>query len=184
MDDDVPLFVKVRMLQDEKGQSDIDLTVAFCKELEKAGAKLITVHGRPASQDKHGEVSLECIKRVVESVKIPVVANGGIVSKEQAKEMIEATGAAGVMVAQALLKNPSTFDEQLMSPFEVCREYLHIYREFGGPFEAARRHMFYFLDDVLGTNGELRGRLGKCPDVEALATFIDDLEAETSKVQP
>lgn len=179
----VPLFVKVRMLQNDKGQPDVDLTVGFCKELERAGAKLITVHGRSVAQDKKGDVNVECIKRVVEAVRIPVVANGGIVTKEQAKEMVEKTGAAGIMVGQALLKNPSVFDDKLMTPFEVCREYLEIYKEFGGQFEAARRHMFYFLDDILDGNNELKGKLGTTRTVEGLSQFIDELEARTEKSQ-
>lgn len=174
----VPLFVKIRILENEDGEMDLDLTVNFARELERVGAKLITVHGRPPKQDKGGDVNLECIKRIVESVRIPVIANGGILNMQMANDIMEQSGAYGAMIGQALLKNPTAFDENgLKNAFEVSREYLQIYQEFGGAFDAARRHLFYFLDDILGKNGELRARLGKSQSVEELLLFIAELES-------
>ncbi|KAH0792644.1 tRNA-dihydrouridine(16/17) synthase [NAD(P)(+)] [Histomonas meleagridis] len=168
----VPLFAKIRMIDD-----NIESTVEFAKQLESVGVKLITVHGRNTEQDKNGDVNVQCIREIVKSVGIPVIANGGIKSPEEAEEIIKKTGAAGAMVAQALLKNPVLFDKDAnLNGFDVAREYISLYKEFGGNFDATRRHMFYIFDKELGEDGVKRGNLARCRTPEELETFIDALQ--------
>jgi len=173
-----PLFVKIRALSNANGEVDPELTSEFASALQKAGASLISVHGRPAIQDKAGPLHLAVIKAVVSAVTIPVIANGGIQTLDQANQIVLETGASGVMIGQALLQNPTVFQtEKRISRFEFSREYLSIYEDVGGAFEAARRHMFYFFDNDLGTNGEMRKRLGTCKNIEEIKSIINDIEA-------
>ena len=152
----VPLCVKIRMIE-----NDVDITANFAQQLEKAGAKIITVHARSAEQDKSGDINIECIKKIVQSVKIPVIANGGIDSKEKAKKILEESGAAGVMIGQALLKNPALFcnDENLANKtiFDIAKEYIEIAKDVGGAVDTTRKHMFYMFDKILGNNNEDMG---------------------------
>lgn len=174
----VPLFVKIRILSDEEGRPSPELTALFAQQLENAGASLITIHGRSEQQDKNGDIDIECIKSIVKLVKIPVIANGGISSIEQAKNVMKETGASGVMAAQALLKNPTLFDEDShMTSSQMAREYLEIYKQIGGKFDAARHHLFYFFDKELGDNKKARARLGTSRTVEELESFIDFVES-------
>ena len=59
--------------------SNIKKTVDFARMLERAGCAAITVHGRTREQRHHeGTVRWKTIKAVVDAVKIPVIANGGV----------------------------------------------------------------------------------------------------------
>ncbi len=83
----------------------------FARMCEASGADMITVHGRTRNMMYDGEPLYEYIKLAKESVRIPVFANGGIDSKEKAEEMMEKTGADGVMLARYGFENPLIFSE-------------------------------------------------------------------------
>lgn len=178
-----PLCVKIRMIED-----DINLTINFAKQLENAGAKILVIHARPSQQDKSGSMNIECVKEIVKSLSIPVIANGGITSKEDAERVIKESGAAGAMIGQALLKNPSLLEcsqnsesiENLRAKlFNVAREYISIMRSVNSSaLDIATRHMFYIFDDLLGKNGEMRKKLADTKTLEDIETFIDQLEKE------
>lgn len=58
-----------------------------------------------------GEPHMEEIAHAKAAVSIPVIANGGIFSAEDAGRMMECTGADGIMVARYGLENPFIFSE-------------------------------------------------------------------------
>ncbi len=91
--------------------------VEFAKTCEGAGTDLITVHGRTRDKYYSGEVNFNEIEKIKNSVKIPVIANGGIFSKEDAENMMDKTGADGVMIARAALYNPHVFAEILKDEY-------------------------------------------------------------------
>jgi tRNA-dihydrouridine synthase 1 len=70
----VPVTCKIRCLPTE------DETLFLAKEIEKAGASLLTVHGRTREHNKNtvGPANHTIIKKIKESLKIPVIVNGGI----------------------------------------------------------------------------------------------------------
>ena len=69
----------------------------------------ITIHGRTRAQYYSGTADLEIIKKVKESVNIPVIGNGDVVDEESAKEMFEKTGVDGIMIGRASMGNPWIF---------------------------------------------------------------------------
>lgn len=83
-----------------------DIASEVAKACENAGAKLITVHGRVREDYYSGEPDYKAIAKVKASVKIPVIANGGIFSEGDANKMMDETGADGIMLARGALKNP------------------------------------------------------------------------------
>ncbi len=87
------------------------ITEEFAKRMEGAGASLLTVHGRTRDKMYSGEVRFKEIERAKNAVKIPVIANGGVFSDEDAQTLMDRTGADGVMVARASLFNPQIFCE-------------------------------------------------------------------------
>lgn len=97
-----PVTIKMRIGWDE---SSI-IAVEFAKLMEKAGASMITVHGRTTKQQYSGEADWQIIKQVKEAVSIPVIGNGDITSAKKAKEMIDFSGVDGVMIGRAALGNP------------------------------------------------------------------------------
>ncbi len=98
----VPVTVKIRSGWD----STCINAVQIAKICEEAGASAITVHGRTRSQGYSGKADLDVIKAVKESVSIPVIGNGDIVSVESAKIMLEYTGCDAIMIGRGVLGNP------------------------------------------------------------------------------
>ncbi len=87
------------------------ITEEFAKRMAGAGASLLTVHGRTKERVYSGDVNTEEIAKAVNAVEIPVIANGGIFSREDGKKLMQETGAAGVMIARAALFDPQIFTE-------------------------------------------------------------------------
>ncbi len=85
------------------------VTAEFAKRMEGAGARLITIHGRTKDKIYAGDVNFKEIAAAKRAVKIPVVANGGVFSNEDAEKLLCETGADGVMVARAALFDPQIF---------------------------------------------------------------------------
>ena len=83
----------------------------FCKRMEGAGARAITVHGRTRADMYSGEPDYKAIAAVKNAVSVPVIANGGIFSAKDAEIMMEKTGADGVEIARAALYDPQIFCE-------------------------------------------------------------------------
>ena len=98
----VPVTVKMRSGWDEASKNAVELA----QMAEDAGVSALTVHGRTRAQRFTGAVNPKDIAAVVRAVSIPVVANGDIASPEGARRMIDATGAAGVMIGRAARGNP------------------------------------------------------------------------------
>ena len=98
----VPVTVKIRTGWDSNSINAVEVA----KVCEKAGASAISVHGRTRSQGYSGTVDLDVIKRVKESVSIPVIGNGDIRDLESASKMMVYTGCDAIMVGRAALGNP------------------------------------------------------------------------------
>lgn len=99
---DIPVSVKIRAGWDHNSINCVEVA----KNIEKAGASLITIHGRTKSDLYSGKVNLDYIKMVKDAVSIPVIGNGDIKSIEDAEKMIEYTNVDAVMVGRAALGNP------------------------------------------------------------------------------
>ncbi len=83
----------------------------FARVCEEAGADMITLHGRSRSMMSDGEPHRKEIEQAKAAVSIPVIANGGIFSVEDALKMMEDTGADGIMIARYGLEYPFIFSK-------------------------------------------------------------------------
>ena len=98
----IPVTVKTRL-----GWCGSDLNpVAWCRELENAGAQLLTLHGRTREQAFKGGADWEAIAAVKRALAIPVIANGDVNSAADALRCLEQTGADGVMVGRGSMGAP------------------------------------------------------------------------------
>lgn len=86
-------------------------SVRIAKEIEKAGADAVMVHGRTAEQGYSGTADWSAIRAVRDALSIPVVANGDVSSGTKAKELLEATGCEFGMVGRNAMSNPFIFRE-------------------------------------------------------------------------
>jgi tRNA-dihydrouridine synthase B len=98
----LPVSVKLR----SGLQEDEAYLLAFVKGLEEAGASWITLHPRIASQQRKGEARWSQIKRVRESLNIPVIGNGDIQVMDDVFDMLNETGCDMVMAGRALTARP------------------------------------------------------------------------------
>ncbi len=87
------------------------VTKEYAKMIENAGAKMLTIHGRTRDMYYSGEVNYKEIESAKNCVSIPVIANGGIFTKEDADNLMNKTGADGVMIARGAVANPYIFSE-------------------------------------------------------------------------
>ncbi|GGG10532.1 tRNA dihydrouridine synthase DusB [Paenibacillus aceti] len=97
-----PVTVKMRIGWD----SEHIYVVDNAKAVEQAGAKAVSVHGRTREQLYTGKADWSYIKQVKDTVSIPVIGNGDVLTPEDAKRMLTETGCDGVMIGRAALGNP------------------------------------------------------------------------------
>jgi tRNA-dihydrouridine synthase B len=98
----LPVTVKMRLGWDEDSLNAADLA----RRAVDAGARMITVHGRTRQQFYKGEARWHLVRPVVEAVKVPVVVNGDITSIAAAREALEQSGAAAVMIGRGAQGQP------------------------------------------------------------------------------
>ena len=99
---EIPVTVKTRL-----GWCGSDAEpVQWCRQLEEAGAQLLTLHGRTREQRFKGDADWAAIAAVKQALRIPLIANGDINSPDDALRCLQQTGAAGVMVGRGTMGAP------------------------------------------------------------------------------
>ena len=83
----------------------------FARMCEDSGADMLTIHARTRNMMYDGEPLYEYVKHVKEIIDIPVFANGGIYSKEDAIKAFKKTNADGIMLGRYGFENPLIFSE-------------------------------------------------------------------------
>ena len=103
----VPVTLKIRKGWDKENI----VAVEIAKIAEDVGISAITVHGRTRSEFYSGKADWDIIKKVKDTVSIPVIGNGDIIDGKTALEMFEKTNVDGIMIGRAAFGNPWIFRE-------------------------------------------------------------------------
>ncbi len=134
----VPVTVKIRSGWDNNNIN----AVAVAKICEKAGASAIAIHGRTRSQGYSGKVDYDIIKKVKNSVSIPVIGNGDIIDIESAKKMFS-TGVDAIMIGRGVRGNPWLIRD-LVNYFERGLKPINVTYE--DKIKMCFRHLNYLLE--------------------------------------
>ncbi len=103
----VPVTVKCRLGWD-KGSINV---LEFTKRMEQNGAAMVSVHGRTRTMLYSGNADWDMLRKVKESLSIPVIANGDITGGEAALKCLRRTGADGIMIGRSVFGDPWVFQE-------------------------------------------------------------------------
>lgn len=104
---DVPVTLKIRTGWDRQNRNASEIA----RIAEQSGIQALAIHGRTKACRFVGEVEYDSIAKVVETISIPVFANGDITTAQQAKSVLNKTGASAVMIGRGAQGNPWIFNQ-------------------------------------------------------------------------
>ena len=156
---------------------------------QSAGIQMLAVHGRTRACGFSGEAEYDTIAELKSRLEIPVIANGDIRTPEEAKRVLERTGADGLMVGRAAQGRPWLFGqiarylesgERIAPPAMAERgallaEHLRGLYELYGPEQGARvarKHVGWTVSGLPGGE-EFRRRANLVVDAEAQLRAVE-----------
>ena len=183
---DVPVTLKIRT-----GPSpDRRNALRIARIAESAGVQALAVHGRTRACMFDGRAEYQTIAEMKRALRIPVIANGDIETPEDAKRVLDATGADGIMVGRAAQGRPWLFreiahylatGERLAAPAPremgaVLSEHLDgLYSLYGGEHGArvARKHIGWAVRALPGGE-ELRSKVNRLHAADEQRAAVND----------
>ncbi len=155
---DVPVTLKIRTGWDRQHRNG----VRIAKLAQDAGIQALAVHGRTRADLYTGAAEYTTIRTIKAAVKIPVMANGDVTTPQQARAVLQQTGADAVMLGRAAQGRPWIFREieqylvtgQHLPPpaneeiAEIMLGHLDNLYSFYGEFtgvRVARKHITWYL---------------------------------------
>ena len=182
----VPVTVKMRTGWD-KYSINAPYLAAVC---EQNGAAAVAVHGRTREQLYSPPVDTETIRLVKREVKIPVIANGGVYSGEDAIKLLEKTDCDGLMVGQGAMGNPFIFSEikcamngesyarpETEEVIALAMRHVGMLCEDKGEYigvREARKHLGWYIKGLRGASGA-RDKINKAEKKEELTDILKAL---------
>nr|WP_235937477.1 tRNA dihydrouridine synthase DusB [Marinobacter caseinilyticus] len=155
---DVPVTLKMRTGWDSEHRN----APLIARMAEDAGIQALAIHGRTRSDAYKGDAEYDTIAMVKSQVSIPVFANGDITSPQTARQVLDHTGADGLLIGRGAQGSPWIFREilhflktgEVMTPpaleevEQILTEHLTALHEFYGDLmgvRIARKHVGWYL---------------------------------------
>ena len=198
---DVPVTVKIRTGTDPENRNGMEIA----RIAEQSGIRSLAVHGRTRACAYRGEAEYETIRSIKQAVTIPVYANGDITSPQKAKQVLDFTGADGVMIGRAAQGSPWIFNQirhylntglEIASPeFSdieiVMLDHINSLHEFYGEFQGvriARKHIRWYLDKLPSEDQSQRKKhwqqISRVDNIDTQLSLIAEyFEALTTKTK-
>ncbi len=181
----VPVTLKMRMGWDHANLNAPNLA----RIAEASGIQMVTVHGRTRQQFYTGAADWRFIARVKAAVRLPVIANGDILTEDDAAEALRQSGADGVMIGRGCYGRPwfpalvarflTTGQRQAEPPLAeqkatMLQHYHAMLRHFGedAGVRVARKHLSWYSRGLFGS-AEFRSAVNKLSTPGAVEALID-----------
>ena len=182
----VPVTVKFRKGWDKENI----VAVEIAQIAEQAGASAVTIHGRTKSEFYTGKADWDIIKKVKQSVHIPVIGNGDVTDEESALAMFEQTGVDGIMIGRGSFGNPWIFKnikhylqtgEKLPQPtnqerLQIMEKHIQLAVEEKGEdiaIKELRKHISWYTKN-LKNSSEFRNSINKIEKKDELISTIEE----------
>jgi tRNA-dihydrouridine synthase B len=169
---DVPVTLKIRTGWDREHRNGVNIACIA----QASGIAALAVHGRTRADFYEGAAEYDTIRAIKACVRIPVFANGDVSSPQKAREVLDFTGADGVMIGRASHGAPWIFravnaavSEGIASPpllrtdvRDIILAHLHslylFYGEDSG-VRIARKHLGWYCEQLLKFPAQVRREL-------------------------
>ena len=155
---EVPVTLKIRTGPEPHNRNGLEVA----KVAESCGISALAVHGRTRADRFKGQAEYETIRTICKSISLPVFANGDVTTAIQARQVLDYTGADGLMVGRGAQGNPWIFREfshylrtgEYLAPpptsevYSVMRDHLQRLHDFYGAVHGvrvARKHLGWYL---------------------------------------
>jgi tRNA-dihydrouridine synthase B len=156
---EVPVTLKIRTGWDTDNINGVQIA----QIAEANGIQSLAVHGRTRACMYKGNAEYDTIRKIKETISIPVIANGDIVTVDDAKEVLSFTGADGIMIGRGAQGNPWIFrqidyfmktGEYLSEPpiaekLDVLTKHIQNVQQFYGDtmgVRIARKHVGWYVE--------------------------------------
>lgn len=186
----IPVTVKIRSGWDHNNINAVEVA----KICEEAGASAICVHPRTRSQGYSGKADWSIIKKVKESVNIPVIGNGDIKDIYNAKKMLEETNCDAIMIGRGVLGNPWLIkqikvyieeDKIIDNPTNIerinmCIKHLKLLLEIKDKKVAAleiRNHIGWYLKGIKNSN-EIKNKVYQTKEISDIINILKNYKKE------
>ncbi|MBO0995934.1 tRNA dihydrouridine synthase DusB [Bacillus sp. SD088] len=189
---DKPVTVKMRIGWDEEHI----FAVENAQAVENAGGSAVSMHGRTRVQMYEGEANWDIIRKVKQSINIPLIGNGDVKTPEDAKRMLDETGVDGVMIGRAALGNPWMIyqtvkyletgqligEPSVQEKMDVCKLHLDRLISLKGENIAVRemrKHAAWYLKGING-NAKIRNAINQCLTRDELVQLLDFISEDAA----
>lgn len=177
----IPITIKIR-----KGIDDNNINAVYIAKIaEESGASAISVHGRTQKQGYSGKSDWDIIKKVKESVNIPVIGNGDVFTPEDFKEKLEFSKVDYILIARGAIGNPYIFKQindylktgkyDSKNPLEQFEEYLKLAKKHKLDFKQIKNQAVNFTKGIYN-GAKLRQSLIISKNTKELIKKIEDFK--------
>jgi len=183
----VPVTLKIRTGWDRNNRNG----VRIARIAEGAGIQALAVHGRTRADFYAGEAEYETIRNIKSAVRIPIFANGDIKTPQKAREVLDFTGADGVMLGRAshgapwIFRSVNTYLHSGITPPALSRTEVRdiilghlssLYAFYGEDLgvRIARKHLGWYYEQLLTDPVDFRRTLMAAESTSVQFALVHD----------